>query len=105
MAWSDLVERLQRAGNAAFGESVTYTPRGGSPATVSGVFEDAHEEITVADGIPVSRFAPMLSVWLGDLPDDRALQGDTVELADGRRFEVVDVRESDGIAELPLHQL
>ncbi len=42
MAWLDLAERIQTAGQSVFGEAVTFTPAGESPETVTGIFDAEH---------------------------------------------------------------
>ena len=42
MGWTDLATRVQTAGQAVFGETVTFTPAGGSPEAVTGIFDADH---------------------------------------------------------------
>ena len=42
MGWLDIATRIQTAGQTVFGETVTFTPNGGTPATVTGVFDAEH---------------------------------------------------------------
>lgn len=82
-------------GEKANGRSVTYQPAGGAAAAVDGIFDAAHEEVTVQQGAPVSTINPMLGIRLADFPGGTApAQGDRLTIR-GTPYEIVDI-EPDG---------
>lgn len=68
MAFSDLTDRALKACRTTFGESVSYTPSGGSPATIQGVFNA--KTVMLEDGVPVQSKIPTLMIRLADLGED-----------------------------------
>ena len=42
MAWTEIAARIQTAGQSVFGETVTFTPSGGNPEIVTGIFSAEH---------------------------------------------------------------
>jgi len=77
VAWSDRTDRVLRAGIREFGQAVTYTPSGGSPASVSAVFDAAYQLVTLGLDVEVDAVGPVLGVRLGDLASAPA-RGDGV---------------------------
>ena len=52
-----------------FGESVTYTPDSGTPLPLTGVFDEAYQDITLlGDGTGMTTVSPVLGVRLADFP-------------------------------------
>lgn len=51
-----------------FGEPVTFTPAVGSPAAVTGVFDEAYREIDLAGGVAVTSEHPVLGIRLSAFP-------------------------------------
>ena len=75
--WPDLAARVQVAGQDALGEAVTYTPSGGSPASMRGVFSAAGVRIDFDSGVAVESRSPMVSMHLADFGTPPA-RGDEV---------------------------
>jgi hypothetical protein len=99
---------------AIFGQAVTYTPAGGSPVTITGVFDSGAKEISGlgSDGVPISDNRPLLGVRtadfaaLGIAPN----QGDRISVAqpDGSSiaYQVADIdTDGQGATKLTLNQL
>jgi len=95
---------------AAFGEAAqgqalpVYTPAGGSPFALDGVFDEEFRELDQITGLPVSSAAPVFGVQLSQFPTGTAPgQSDTVMLR-GRNFVVREVRpDGHGAAKLMLN--
>lgn len=97
--------RVLEAGLRVFGEDVTYTAPGApSGETVRGVFDEAHEEVSIDAGVQVSSVSPMIGVKL-DTFTTAPVQGGRF-LIQGTTYAVVDVRpDGQGGAEIPLHEV
>lgn len=90
--WAGALGDLTRAVRDTFPEAVVYTPAGGDAASITAVFDEAHEAVEFRDGQPVSTVQPTLWARLADLAAAPG-PGDTVTLStSGRTFEVVDVQ-------------
>lgn len=63
-----------------FGQAVTYTPRGGSPVEVTGIFDAAHQLVTLAGDVEIDTVGPVLGVRLADFAAPPT-QGDQVTVA------------------------
>jgi hypothetical protein len=61
-----------------FGVSAIYTPAGGDPVTIEGIFDDRHEEVDAGGGVPFSITSPQFHTRTADVPG--ALEGDTLEI-------------------------
>lgn len=68
MAFSDLTDRALKACRTTFGESVSYTPSGGSPVTVQGIFNA--QSVVVEGGLPVLSKNPTLGIRKADVDTD-----------------------------------
>ena len=97
--------RVLDAGLRVFGEDVLYTAPGASSGeTVRGVFDAAHEEVSIDAGVPVSSVSPMVGVKLAAFTTP-PVQGGTFRIQ-GTDYAVVDVRpDGQGGAECPLHKV
>jgi hypothetical protein len=62
---------------AVFGTAATWTPAGGDPVAVSGIWSDPHRVGAPGDGPGVSTTAPSLTLFATDLPAGAA-EGDEV---------------------------
>lgn len=62
----------------AFGESVTYTPQGGSPVSLSGIFNAQTEVIEDDAGVPVRSWLPSLGFKKSAIAPATAKAGDAV---------------------------
>jgi hypothetical protein len=74
---------------ATFGEPITYTPAGGSPIAISGVFDPAYTHVTLNDsGIPFTSILPVLGIRMLVLP--QAPEQDDLVTARGLNYIVRD---------------
>lgn len=89
-----------------FGEPVTYTPANGAPLSVTGVFDEAYQDLTLAGGSAMTTSTPVLGVRVSDFPALPA-QGDTlVVTSTGEAFTVKEVRaDGHGWAKLMLNYI
>lgn len=86
-----------------FGEPVTYTPAGGEPFEITGVFSEGHDQVALLDDGPEATTArPMLGVRLAHFVSPPA-QGDQVVIR-GVTYAVAEPRpDSHGRATLILN--
>jgi len=63
----------------AFGLAASYTPAGGQPQPITGVFTAPHAVRAQGDGPGVATVAPSLVVFAADMPQ-AAAQGDAVTI-------------------------
>lgn len=104
MAWSDLAGVAQKATQSGLGESITYAQPGGSPETITGIFDAEHAGLDLA-GLEVATVGPRVSVVLADLPGGKALRRAQV-VARGVTYEVSDIEpDGQGAAVLRLHEV
>lgn len=75
MSFKSISESVVAICSDVFGESIAYTPFGGSPVTFNGVFDDAYVDV----GGVVSLY-PVLRISLADL-DALPAKGDTLTIA------------------------
>ena len=59
-----------------FAVSATYTPAGGSATTITGIFDDAFEEVEVGAFVPVASSSPMFQCKTSDV--SAAAEGDAL---------------------------
>lgn len=89
--------------NNIFGEPAIFTPFDGDDYSITAIFDDAYQSISVAGGMPVNTTQPIAGVRLAEFPvlpqqDDRLLRPKTGEL-----FAIKDVQpDSHGGAKLLL---
>ena len=69
---------------STFGEPATYTPAGGSPFPIIGVFDEAYHELDLAGGMPVTTAEPVLGVRTAQFASPPQ-QGDTLTIAPHHR--------------------
>lgn len=106
MAWP-LADLVLDATQSAFAEDepATYAHDGGSPATVSVIFDAAFQVAELADGAAFAGVVPKIGVKLADLPGGKALKGDTVTVR-GTDYVVHEVQpDGQGGADLLLHEV
>ena len=72
------IERSIFFGADDFGTAAVYTPTGGSAVTVTGIFDNAHEEVDAGGGVPFSVRTPRFHTRTADVAD--AEEGDTLEI-------------------------
>lgn len=73
-----------------FGEPVTYTPAGGSPLSITAIFDEAYTPVQLVADPEVNAVMPVLGVQLSQFPagfDPRNAQGDTF-IARGKSYVV-----------------
>ncbi|MFO0360684.1 MAG: hypothetical protein ACK500_02580 [Flavobacteriales bacterium] len=81
------------------GREVIYSPQGGSPRAITGMFQ-AYSELVDGDSVDVVANSPILSIRTRDIPE--LTTGDRFTI-DGKEFELVVIRpDSEGITELML---
>jgi hypothetical protein len=82
-----------------FAQPVTYVPAGGAPISITAVFDEAFQEVTLPGDASVLSTGPMLGVQLSQMPagfDPEASQGDQFTvLATGATY-VVRQGQPDG---------
>lgn len=84
------------------GREVIYTPDGGSPRPVTGMFQ-AYSELVGGESVDVVVNNPVLSVRTADVPEIATGDAFTV---DGTEYEVAVIRpDSEGITELIMEKL
>ncbi len=66
-AWPALAALAQKAGQSTLGEATTYTPSGGSPESVTGIFDGVSVEVDLNTGELIQSTEPFLTVRLADL--------------------------------------
>lgn len=81
MSWSDLTNGVMNAAVSAFGETVVYTPSGGSPFSISGIFKSQYLEVDFSTGEEILSETPNLGVKNSDFASPPA-QGDTLVVND-----------------------
>ncbi len=79
--WDRLTDMTNRMVTKTFGRAVVYTPSGGGPLTTRAVFDAAHQQIELDDGIAHNTTRPVLHVRLADL-DTAPRKDDRVEVQD-----------------------
>jgi len=103
VAWTDLSDRVLRAGVSTFGRAVIYTPQNLLPVSIAGVFDAAFERVSLDGGVAVADVQPALGVRLADLPVMPAT-GDVFSVA-GVPYTVSEVQiDGQGGARLMAHR-
>ena len=83
-----------------FGEPATYTPVGGAPAALVGVFEEFHTLVREGDGVPVQENRPVLGVRAADIPGGLPARNDAMQVS-GRNWAIDEILP-DGVGHLKL---
>ena len=89
MAWSDFAHSVLEACVTTFGRDVTYRSTQGSQS-LKGIFDAAHQIISLQDGLEYSTIKPTLGIRLSDL-EASPIQGDEVVI-ESIRHQVVDIQ-------------
>lgn len=101
MAWSDAATMAQQAARTALGDSVTYTPDGGSGESITAPFFSAFESVTLQGDVPVISEGPACAVYIADLTQT-PVAGDTIT-ANSVVYTIEEVRlDGEGAALLML---
>ena len=83
---------------ATFGQAVTYQPVAGAPFAITGIFDEAWQDVEFEESrhgrrVPVSTVKPALGVRLADFPPGvTPAQGDSFTLISGESHVVADVQ-------------
>src|SRR5689334_19327848 len=103
MSFREAVGEMDAALVDAFGMLTAYTPQGGSPVEVSGIFERAY--VPVDAGLAgVQSEGPAIFYRLQDLPVDPATDVPSISV-DGNTYRVTEVhKDGDGGVRLILHR-
>ena len=81
------------------GREVIYTPQGGSPHTIIGLFQN-YTEMLGSDNVDIVSSQPVLSIRTIDVPNIQT--GDQIEI-DGTSYSIAVIRpDSEGITEIML---
>lgn len=100
-AYSDLVEKVDRAAQSALGgEPVTYAPEVGIPVTVTGIFDEQYVLAKGTAGTGVESLGPAVFFRLEDLPTDPEEDEPTLTIQ-GKEYRVVE-RRPDGMGGIVL---
>ncbi len=74
------------------GVPIVFTPALGVAVNLNGIFNEAHEEVTLLDDVPASTVSPAVGVNRSDLNQD-PLQGDMVTIeSTGETYVIRDVQ-------------
>lgn len=104
MAWRDQVDAVLETCVDTFGEPATYTPSGGSPVEVLGIYDDLYEAVDPQTGAIITSTQPVLGIKDDHLPDPPQ-QDDTVTVR-GVTYRVKEVQtDGQGGSKLFLHRL
>ena len=87
----DLANRILKACTTRLGETVTFT-RGESSYEIPGIFSEVYSDVDVDTGLRVTSETPTIIINSDDL-DIEPQGNDRVTIADGRQFQVREVRK------------
>ena len=93
MGWRKLADGLLVRTRNTFGETIVYTPQGGSSRVIKGVFQSAHQQFDPDAGAMVIVESPVLDLRLADLSVEPKAD-DAVQV--GTRLFKVSKRLDDG---------
>ena len=104
--WPNITESILGISMTVFGTPFTFTPNGGQPENLTGVFDDEHEEVDldVTGDAALSTHSPRIGVRISDfsIPPGR---GDRIERSN-ISYEIFDVqRDGQGGTVLILHEV
>lgn len=104
MTWAETADRTLKAAIGTFKTAATYTPSGGSPTSLDGVFNHRHMEVDPNTGVSVDTAKTTFGVRLADLPETPTGSASLVIPGKGT-FRVNEVIEDgEGGAELVLEK-
>lgn len=104
--WAGAVDRLLGAALREFeAESVTFTPAGGPPIVVRGIFNNVWREVDPGTDAIISTNQPNLGIRLSDFGTRPPRDGDTVTV-NGIAYRVSDPQEDgEGGCKILLHKI
>jgi hypothetical protein len=81
MAWTDYLERADKATRNILGGEVYYAPGAGAPVTVTGIFDPQHSHPSGPSEIDQQRgWGPAVFLTLADLPSDPETDTPTITI-------------------------
>ena len=87
---------------ADFGESVTYTPNGGSDTTITAIFDNQYTGLDAGGSVEVSMVQPRLTVRTSDVPN---IDQDDAFTVRGTSYDIaVIMPDGTGITEIALEE-
>lgn len=104
MNWTKLAEGVINANLSVMGEDVTYTPAGGSPVTIKGIFGNRYLVTDADSNMDFITTQPNLGIKLSQLASEPR-QGDSITIR-GLGYTVQSVHsDGEGAATLLLHRV
>lgn len=85
---------------ADFGESVTYTPNGGSGTTITAIFDNQYDAVDAGGSVEFATVLPRLTVRTSDIPN--AADGDTFVVRNNSYTARIIMDDGTGITEIAL---
>lgn len=96
MSWESLLSTADQAVKSGFSRATTYTPEGGDPVEVRGIYDAAY--VSATPGTPnVSTSAPAVFYLLADLPSDPEHDDPTIVVGT-ESFKVIEVKKDSNAA-------
>lgn len=68
MNWRSHTDRIISAVTKTFGDEMTFSPKGGTPVQINGVFDFEHEAVDPETQAIISVQQPVVTVRIADLP-------------------------------------
>ncbi len=87
---------------ADFGESVTYTPSGGSASTITGIFDREYQAVDTGGEVAFAVEQPRLAVKTSDVAN--AAEGDSVVISGVNYIVRVVMNDGTGLTDLALEK-
>lgn len=104
MGFNDLTAKILDHSKNAFGETVEYRPKGGSPKEITAIFDETFLDVDVNGEVMTQSSVPVLGLKVIDLVDEPA-DGDEVLIRE-KEFRVISIqKDGRGGATLVLHKL
>ena len=104
MVWTDLTPILQSMGQTVMGEPVTYTPSGGAPESITGIFDGISVEIDIDTALAIQSTDPALTVRLASLVVAQSV-GDAITVR-GTNYTIAEIHpDGQGDARLKLEEV
>ncbi|MBV2180894.1 MAG: hypothetical protein KUL86_06615 [Castellaniella sp.] len=97
-------DSVNSAVHGVFSEAAIFTPRGGFPLAVVGIFFNGHTQaVSLGDGsVGVNTVRPVLVVRTAQFPSAVPAQGDAIRvLSNGGTYVIADA-QPDGVSEMRL---
>lgn len=104
--WPTLTNSVLGTAMTSMGTTFTFTPNGGQPIEMQGVFDDSHaEEVPDAGGdVVISTHVPVIGVRLSDFPVGSLPERGDVITRNGVGYDIVDTEpDGQGGSRLMLH--